>query len=41
VVGVTSYGYTSTDPKVQGASILDDRWVQIFNTICARAGNCN
>jgi V8-like Glu-specific endopeptidase len=41
VVGVTSYGYTSTDPKVQGASIPDDRWVQLFNTICARSGNCN
>jgi V8-like Glu-specific endopeptidase len=41
VVGVTSYGYTSTDPKVQGASIPDDRWVQIFNIICARTGNCN
>jgi V8-like Glu-specific endopeptidase len=41
VVGVTSYGYNSTDPKVQGASIPDDRWVQIFNIICARAGNCN
>jgi V8-like Glu-specific endopeptidase len=41
VVGVTSYGYTSTDPKVQGASIPDNRWVQLFNTICARSGNCN
>ncbi|HEY0062098.1 MAG TPA: hypothetical protein VGC21_08250 [Telluria sp.] len=41
VVAVTSYGYTSTDPKVQGASIPDDRFVQIWNSICARAGNCN
>ncbi len=42
VVGVTSYGYVSEDPKVQGASILDGRWVQLFNTVCgARAGNCN
>jgi V8-like Glu-specific endopeptidase len=41
VVGVTSYGYISTDPKVQGASIPDDRWVQLFNIICARTGNCN
>lgn len=41
VVGVTSYGYISTDPKVQGASIPDSRWVDIWNTICARAGNCN
>lgn len=42
VVGVTSYGYVSEDPKVQGASILDGRWVQLFNLVCgARAGNCN
>ncbi|UUZ57508.1 hypothetical protein LP419_28115 [Massilia sp. H-1] len=41
VVGVTSYGYVSTDPKVQGASIPDSRWVSIWNTICARPGNCN
>jgi V8-like Glu-specific endopeptidase len=41
VVGVTSYGYVSPDPKVQGASIPDDRWVQLWNTICARTpGNC-
>jgi V8-like Glu-specific endopeptidase len=40
VVGVTSYGYNSLDPKVQGASILDSRWVGLWNTICARAGNC-
>ena len=41
VVGITSYGYISTDPKVQGSSIPDNRWVQIWNVICARAGNCN
>ncbi|MQA28821.1 MAG: hypothetical protein GEU82_03135 [Luteitalea sp.] len=42
VVGITSYGYVSTDPKVQGASILDNRWVKIFNIACAhRAGNCS
>jgi V8-like Glu-specific endopeptidase len=40
VVGVTSYIYTSPDPKAQGASILDNRWVDIWNTICARSGNC-
>jgi V8-like Glu-specific endopeptidase len=41
VVGITSYGYTPRDPKVQGASIPDSRWVSIFNTLCARApGNC-
>jgi V8-like Glu-specific endopeptidase len=41
VVGITSYGYTSADPKVQGASIPDDRWVQLWNMICARSGNCS
>ena len=41
VVGITSYGYTSTDPKVQGSSILDSRWVGLWNAMCARAGNCN
>ncbi len=40
VVGITSYGYTSVDPKVQGSSILDSRWTQLWNTMCARAGNC-
>ena len=41
VVGITSYGYVSTDPKVQGSSIPDSRWVQIWDLICARPGNCN
>jgi V8-like Glu-specific endopeptidase len=41
VVGITSYGYVSTDPKVQGSSILDSRWVQLWNLICSRAGNCS
>ena len=40
VVGVTSYGYVSEDPKVQGASILDDRWVDLFNYMCDIPGNC-
>jgi V8-like Glu-specific endopeptidase len=41
VVGVTSYIYVPDDPKVQGASILDSRWVSILNTLCGRvAGNC-
>jgi V8-like Glu-specific endopeptidase len=35
VVGVTSYGYISPDPKVQGASIPDSRWSDIFNGYCA------
>ncbi len=42
VVGVTSYGYVSPDPKVQGASILDNRWVDLWNAVCAaRVGNCS
>jgi V8-like Glu-specific endopeptidase len=41
IVGVTSYGYISTDPKAQGSAIPDSRFVNILNTICAhRAGNC-
>jgi V8-like Glu-specific endopeptidase len=41
VVGITSYGYTPRDPKVQGASIPDSRWINILNTLCGRAsGNC-
>jgi V8-like Glu-specific endopeptidase len=41
VVGVTSYGYTSTDPKVAGSSIPDSRFTDLYNLICAhRAGNC-
>ena len=41
VVGVTSYGYASTDPKVQGASVPDDRWLGLWNALCARRGrNC-
>ncbi|GAB3400923.1 hypothetical protein NX774_01860 [Massilia agilis] len=41
VVGVTSYIYVPSDPKVQGASIPDGRWVSIFSTLCSRVpGNC-
>jgi hypothetical protein len=40
VVGVTSYGYVALDPMVQGASIPDQRWVDIWNIVCGhRAGN--
>lgn len=41
VVGVTSYIYNNLAPKVQGASILDSRWISLFNLLCGRAGNCN
>lgn len=40
IVGVTSYGYTDEEAKVQGASILDSRWEALWQRICARAGNC-
>jgi V8-like Glu-specific endopeptidase len=41
VVGVTSYGYVSADPKIQGSSILNQEFVTILNAACAhRAGNC-
>ena len=41
VVGVTSYIYVPNDPKVQGASIFDNRFVQLLNAACSGAGNCN
>jgi V8-like Glu-specific endopeptidase len=44
VVGVTSYGYISTAPQVQGSSIPDSRpggFITLLNSMCAhRAGNC-
>jgi V8-like Glu-specific endopeptidase len=41
VIGVTSYGYVSTDPKVQGSSILNQDFLNILNAACAhKAGNC-
>jgi V8-like Glu-specific endopeptidase len=42
VVGVTSYGYISSDPKAQGASIFDSRFTDILNTVCShKSGNCS
>jgi hypothetical protein len=41
VIGVTSYGYTSTDPLVQGSSIPDSRFIDLLNLACThRGGNC-
>jgi V8-like Glu-specific endopeptidase len=41
VIGVTSYGSLSLDPKTAGASIPDSRFVQMLNTVCGRrVGNC-
>lgn len=41
VVGITSYGYTDVAPKVQGSSILNDTWIALWNSMCARVGNCS
>jgi V8-like Glu-specific endopeptidase len=41
VVGITSYGFVSPNPKTQGSSVPDQRWVDLFNAVCADgAGNC-
>ncbi|ASQ46466.1 trypsin-like serine peptidase [Legionella clemsonensis] len=41
VVGVTSYGYVDTRYMLQGSSVLDNRFIALLNTICARrSGNC-
>jgi len=44
LVGVTSYGYVSTLPLVQGSSIPDSRaggFIPLLNLMCAgRVGNC-
>jgi V8-like Glu-specific endopeptidase len=40
LVGITSYGFISTDPKVQGSSILDNRWVALWNLMCSSPGAC-
>lgn len=41
IVGVTSYGYVANEYKAQGSSILDSRFIDLLNTICARkVDNC-
>jgi V8-like Glu-specific endopeptidase len=40
IVGVTSYGYTDPNMKVQGAAILDQRWKELLKVSCGDAGNC-
>ena len=44
IVGVTSYGYISPLPLVQGSSIPDSQpggFFDIFNLVCAlKPGNC-
>lgn len=43
LVGVTSYGPTSTEPKYLGASNFDQRFLDVLSSACgtAIAGNCN
>jgi V8-like Glu-specific endopeptidase len=41
VIGVTSYGRTNPKRKVQGSSILDERFINLLNEACAsRPDNC-
>lgn len=41
IVGVTSWGYTSTTPLAQGASIPDERFLTLLTSLCNhKAGNC-
>lgn len=41
IIGITSYGYISTAPKVQGSSIPDSRFISLLNSMCSRqTGNC-
>jgi hypothetical protein len=42
VIGIASYISTSLTPHYLGSSVPDNRWVTLFNTVCAfRAGNCS
>jgi V8-like Glu-specific endopeptidase len=41
IIGVTSYGYVSTEPLVQGSSILNQSFLNILDSACkAKPGNC-
>ncbi|WP_282152719.1 trypsin-like serine peptidase [Ruegeria atlantica] len=41
IVGVTSYGFRDTAPKVQGSSRLGDEFLDLLNLACNhQAGNC-
>jgi V8-like Glu-specific endopeptidase len=41
VIGVTSYGRIDPKRKVQGSSILDERFIELLDLACARRqGNC-
>ena len=40
VVGVTSWGWTSPDPKEQGSAQFDSTFVNMWNSACATLSNC-
>ena len=41
LVGITSYGFVSSEPKVQGSSILNNDFVDLYNAGCDRdPDNC-
>lgn len=41
IVAYTSYGPTQFGPRYQGASVLNQEWVNMYNQACAhRSGNC-
>jgi hypothetical protein len=41
LIAVTSYGPTATEPKYQGASNLDGRFLDVLNHACgSNPGNC-
>ncbi|MFO1069093.1 MAG: trypsin-like serine protease [Geminicoccaceae bacterium] len=41
IVGYTSYGPTQFGPRYQGATVLNQEWVNMYNQACARrSGNC-
>ena len=42
LVGITSYVFTASEPKVAGSSILNSEFITLLNQSCARvAGNCD
>jgi V8-like Glu-specific endopeptidase len=41
VIGIASYISTSTSPHYLGSSVPDNRWVNLYNAVCAfRANSC-
>ncbi|MEP7008974.1 MAG: hypothetical protein ABJC13_01480 [Acidobacteriota bacterium] len=41
VIGITSYGFVSTTPLIQGSSVPDSRFTSLLTVLCNhRSGNC-